>query len=54
MASVGWKILDNLTLTVEGKDLNDPMLKSYATSKDQPRAFYTNGRQYFLGVRVSL
>jgi iron complex outermembrane receptor protein len=54
MASFGWKILDNLTLTVEGKDLNDPMLKSYATSRDQPRAFYKNGRQIYVGLRAQL
>lgn len=54
MASVGWKIFENLTLTVEGKDLNDPMLKSYATSKDQPRAFYKNGRQFYVGLRAQL
>jgi iron complex outermembrane receptor protein len=54
MASFGWKILDNLTLTVEGKDLNDPMLKSYTSSRDQPRAFYKNGRQVYVGLRAQL
>ncbi len=50
-ASVGYAINDNLTLSFEGKDLNDPLLKSYATTKDQPRAFYKNGRQFFFGLR---
>jgi iron complex outermembrane receptor protein len=50
-ASVGYNINDNLTLSFEGKDLNDPLLKSYATSKEQPRAFYKNGRQFFFGLR---
>jgi iron complex outermembrane receptor protein len=50
-ASLNYNLTDNLTLSFEGKDLNDPLLKSYATTKDQPRAFYKNGRQFFFGVR---
>jgi iron complex outermembrane receptor protein len=49
--ALNYNISDNLTLSFEGKDLNDPLLKSYATSKDQPRAFYKNGKQFFLGLR---
>jgi iron complex outermembrane receptor protein len=50
-ASVNYNLTENLTLSLEGKDLNDPLLKSYASSKDQPRAFYKNGKQVFFGVR---
>ncbi|UGQ47493.1 TonB-dependent receptor [Massilia endophytica] len=50
-AAVNYNLTENLTLSLEGKDLNDPLLKSYATSKDQPRAFYKNGKQIFFGVR---
>jgi iron complex outermembrane receptor protein len=50
-ASLNYNLSDNLTLSFEGKDLNDPLLKSYATTKEQPRAFYKNGRQFFFGVR---
>jgi iron complex outermembrane receptor protein len=50
-AAVNYNLTENLTLSLEGKDLNDPLLKSYATSKDQPRAFYKNGKQVFFGVR---
>jgi iron complex outermembrane receptor protein len=50
-ASLNYNLSDNLTLSFEGKDLNDPLLKSYASSKEQPRAFYKNGRQFFFGVR---
>ncbi len=50
-ASVNYNLTENLTLSLEGKDLNDPLLKSYASSKDQPRAFYKNGKQIFFGVR---
>ncbi|AVR95843.1 hypothetical protein C9I28_08960 [Pseudoduganella armeniaca] len=50
-ASVNYNLTENLTLSLEGKDLNDPLLKSYASSKDQPRAFYKNGKQIFFGIR---
>ena len=37
-----------------GTVLNDPMLKSYTSSRDQPRAFYKNGRQVYVGLRAQL
>ena len=52
-ASVGYKLTDELTLFVEGKDLNNPVLKSYASTPEQPRAFYKNGPQVYFGVRGS-
>lgn len=52
-ASVGYKLTNELTLFVEGKDLNDPTLKSYASTPQQPRAFYKNGPQVYFGVRGS-
>lgn len=53
-ASLNYKISDNLTVSFDALNLNNPTLKYYGDNRDQPRAFYTNGRQYFLGVRVSL
>ncbi|WP_374583750.1 TonB-dependent receptor [Pseudoduganella sp.] len=50
-AAFNYNLTENITLSLEGKDLNDPTLKSYATSKNQPRAFYKNGKQIFFGVR---
>jgi iron complex outermembrane receptor protein len=35
-------------------NLNRPILKYYAANKDQPRAFYDNGRQYYLTLRMTL
>jgi iron complex outermembrane receptor protein len=49
--SLNYNVTKNVALTFEGKDLNNPVLKSYATTPDQPRAFYTNGAQYYFGVR---
>ncbi len=52
-ASVNYKINDNLTLTFDGLNLNNPTLKYYSNA-EQPQAFYTNGRQFYLGVRMSM
>ena len=52
--SFAYNINKNLAVTLEGKDLNNPMLKSYAASEDQPRAFYKNGRQVYLGLRAKM
>jgi iron complex outermembrane receptor protein len=50
-ASLGYKVNDHLSITLDGRNLNDPTLKYYALNEDQPRAFYKNGRQYFLNAR---
>jgi iron complex outermembrane receptor protein len=50
-ASLGYKFNDMWSVTFDGMNLNDPELKYYALSRDQPRAFYDNGRQYYLTVR---
>ena len=39
-ASLNFNVTKNIQLTLEGKDLNNPLLKSYASTPDQPRAFY--------------
>jgi iron complex outermembrane receptor protein len=53
-ASLVYNLTKNISLSIEGKDLNDPMLKSYASTPDQPRAFYKNGRQFYFGLRATL
>ena len=50
-ASIGYIITDNFSVTLDGQNLNDPTLKYYALNKDQPRAFYKNGPQYYLSFR---
>jgi len=52
-ASLNYKINDHLALTFDGLNLNNPVLKYYSNPQ-QPQAFYSNGRQYYFGVRVSL
>jgi iron complex outermembrane receptor protein len=51
-ASLGYTINDNVTITFDALNLNDPTLKYYGANTDQPRAFYKNGRQYYAGVRI--
>jgi iron complex outermembrane receptor protein len=53
-ASIGFKINNNLTLSFDAMNLNDPTLKYYAANRDQPTAFYNNGRQYYLTLRGRL
>ena len=52
-ASLRYRINDNVTLTFDVLNLNDPTLKYYAANTDQPRAFYKNGRQYYAGVKLA-
>jgi iron complex outermembrane recepter protein len=51
-ASLGFKVNENVSVTLDGQNLNDATLKYYARNKDQPRAFYKNGAQYYMNVRV--
>ncbi|MBV9346335.1 MAG: TonB-dependent receptor, partial [Gammaproteobacteria bacterium] len=51
-ASLAWIVTDNFSVNLDGQNLNDPTLKYYALNTDQPRAFYKNGRQYYLTVRA--
>jgi iron complex outermembrane receptor protein len=50
--SASYDINDNISLTFDALNLNDPILKYYASVPAQPRAFYDNGRQFYLGVKV--
>lgn len=53
-ASLGYKVNDNLSITLDGLNLNDPTLKYYndiAGVGHLPLRFYKNGRQYYLNLR---
>jgi iron complex outermembrane receptor protein len=50
-ASFNYQITKNLTFTLSGQNLNDPVLKNYVYNKDQPARFYANGVQYYAGLR---
>jgi iron complex outermembrane receptor protein len=52
--SLSYNIRKNVSLHFDALNLNDPVLKYYGANTDQPRAFYANGRQYYLTVRVGI
>jgi len=50
-ASLGFKANDWLSITFDALNLNNPKLKYYSQTGDNPKlpyAFYSNGRQYYL------
>ncbi len=51
-ASLGYKLNNNVTFTLDGQNLNNPKLRYYALNNDQPRSIYQNGRQFFLNARI--
>ncbi|WP_098496126.1 TonB-dependent receptor [Collimonas sp. PA-H2] len=50
--SLGYKYSEQLAFTLDAQNLNNPTLKYYALSEDQPRAFYKNGRQFYLNAHL--
>jgi iron complex outermembrane receptor protein len=53
-ASLSYQIDKRFSIHFDGLNLNDPVLKMYGANKDQPRAFYANGRQYYVTLRMKL
>ncbi|XHS79874.1 TonB-dependent receptor [Burkholderiaceae bacterium UC74_6] len=51
-ASLGYKINDHFAVSLDGQNLNNPILKYYGDYKSEPRAIYQNGRQYYLTARI--
>ena len=53
-ASATYNFSKNLALNFNVLNLTNETIRYYAANKDQPRAFYTNGRQFYFGVRLKL
>jgi iron complex outermembrane receptor protein len=51
-ASLGFIFNENLSVVLDGQNLTNETLKYFALNEDQPRAFYKNGAQYYLNLRV--
>ena len=49
-ASLGYKLDEMWSFSLDALNLNNPKLEYYALSKDQPRSMYINGRQYYFSV----
>jgi iron complex outermembrane receptor protein len=50
-ASLGYKLNENLAFSLDAQNLNNPILKYYGNVISEPRAIYTNGRQFYLTAR---
>ena len=53
-ASLNYKINERYALTFDVLNLNNAVLKYYGASRDQPTALYSNGRQFYFGLRAKL
>ncbi len=49
-ASLGLKVGKQLSFSLDAQNLNDPILKYYGDTKDEPRAIYRNGRQFYVAA----
>jgi iron complex outermembrane recepter protein len=49
-ASLGVKVGKQLSFSLDAQNLNDPILKYYGDTKDEPRAIYRNGRQFYVAA----
>jgi iron complex outermembrane receptor protein len=53
-ASVNVKLSERLTLTFDALNLTNETITMYAENSDRPRAFYSNGRTFYVGLRAKL
>ena len=53
-ASFNVKLTEQLSLTFDALNLTNETIKMYAENKDRPRAFYSNGRTFYVGLRAKL
>lgn len=51
-ASLNVRLTDNISLTADAINLTDEKIVQFSGTRDRPRAFYDNGRQFYFGVRV--
>ncbi|HEY8615954.1 TonB-dependent receptor [Phenylobacterium sp.] len=50
-ASVSVNLTDNIALTADAVNLTDETLKYYSGTESRPRAYYKNGRIFYVGAR---
>jgi iron complex outermembrane receptor protein len=52
-ATLGYKYNDHLAFSLDGMNLNNPVLKYFGPAGDsQPERFYVNGRQFYLNAHI--
>ncbi|MBC6982432.1 TonB-dependent receptor [Caulobacter sp. 17J80-11] len=52
-ASASLNLTENIALTFDAQNLTDETLEFYSRTKARPRAFYKNGRVFYVGARVN-
>ena len=52
-ASLNFNVTNQLRISLDALNLTDEILKYYGNDTSQPRAFYDNGRQYYLGAHFT-
>ncbi|MEO5687705.1 MAG: TonB-dependent receptor [Burkholderiaceae bacterium] len=53
-ASLNFKLTDQLSLSLDAKNLAGTLARQYVVRKDMPAAIYNNGKQFYLGLKYSL
>jgi iron complex outermembrane recepter protein len=53
-AAFNYTFTDNFALSLNLLNLTNETIKYYAANTSQPRAFYSNGREFYFGVRLKL
>ena len=51
--SANYSITPNLVASFSGQNLDNPVLKNYIFNRDMPARFYSNGAQYYMGIRYT-
>jgi iron complex outermembrane recepter protein len=52
--STTWKMLENVSLTFDANNLNDPVRHTYFQTENLPGYWHQSGKQYFLTLRAKL
>jgi iron complex outermembrane receptor protein len=52
--SLGYRIRKDLSIHLDGNNLNDPIRHTYYLNKNAPGYWHQNGRQFFIAVRAKM
>lgn len=52
-ASLGYKFDEHWSVSLDALNLNNPKLRYFALSRNQPRSMYESGRQFYLNVHLN-
>jgi len=52
--SIGYKFNKDLSIHLDGNNLNDPIRRTYYINENAPGYWHQNGRQFFLALRAKM